>query len=67
LYISLHDTNADTWSEPVYMGDTINANSTDRFPVISPDGKYLFYTRYNGSNSMDVYWVSTRIVDRFRK
>ena len=40
----------------------------DRFPAISPDGKYLFFTRYNGyENSMDVYWVSAKIIDRLRE
>jgi Tol biopolymer transport system component len=67
LYISLHDTISDTWSEPINFGEPINTNSTDRFQAISPDGKYLFYTCYNGDNHMDVFWVSAKIIDRLRE
>jgi Tol biopolymer transport system component len=73
IYISLHDTLADTWSEPINLGEPINKNlpsylGIDRFPAISPDGKYLFFTRYNGyGNDMDVFWVSAKIIDRLRE
>jgi Tol biopolymer transport system component len=67
LYISFHDTISDAWSEPINFGEPINTNSTDRFAAISPDGKYLFYTSNNGDNSMDVFWVSTKIIDRLRQ
>ena len=68
IYISFHDTLTDTWSEPINAGEPINTYETDRFPAISPDGKYLFFTRYNGfGNDMDVFWVSAKIIDRLRK
>jgi Tol biopolymer transport system component len=73
IYISFHDTLTDTWSEPVNLEEPINKNQPsylgiDRFPAISPDGKYLFFTRYNGyGNDMDVFWVSAKIIDRLRE
>ena len=66
LYISFHDTISDTWSEPINFREPINGICT-RFAAISPDGKYLFFTRYNGENSQDVFWVSTKIIDRLRE
>jgi Tol biopolymer transport system component len=74
IYISFHDTLSDTWSEPVNMGELINKNlqpsylGIDRFPAISPDGKYLFFSRYNGyNNDCDVFWVSANIIDRLKE
>lgn len=31
------------WGEPINMGSDINTIEWDRFPHVSPDGKYLFY------------------------
>ncbi len=57
LYIAFHDTLTDQWTKPVSMGSTINTAYQERFPNISPDGKYLFFTRNNASNQHDIYWV----------
>jgi Tol biopolymer transport system component len=68
LYISFHDIPADTWSEPINMGGPINTATQETYPTVSPDNKYLFFTRYtNEKSSMDVYWVSAKIIDRLRK
>lgn len=42
------------WGSPVNMGDKINTNEWERFPVVSPDGKYLFFTR-GGSITSNLY------------
>jgi Tol biopolymer transport system component len=50
------------------MGGLINTATQETYPTVSPDGKYLFFTRYtNEKSSMDVYWVSAKIIDRLRK
>lgn len=68
IYISFHDTINDMWSEPINLGEPINGICT-RFAAISPDGKYLFFTRWiDYENSQDVYWVSAKpIIDRLRE
>ncbi len=67
LYISFHDIPNDTWSEPVGMGESINTKTQESYPTLSPDGKYLFFTRYNYNNkSMDVYWVSAGIIEKLK-
>ena len=38
-----------------------------RFPNVSPDGKYLFFTRDNGDRRDDVYWMDAGIIDELRK
>jgi len=68
LFISFHDIVNDTWSEPINMGEPINTESQEAFPTVSPDGKYLFFTRWtNEENDMDIYWVSTKFIDRLRR
>jgi hypothetical protein len=71
LYISFHDINLDTWTEPINMGASINSDKEERFPGLSPDGKYLFFTRLTRSGfpdfDHDVFWVSAKIIDRLRE
>lgn len=68
LYISFHDIINDTWSEPVNMGTLINTSVQETFPVVSSDGRYLFFTRWTSeSTDMDVYWVSAKIIEKLKK
>ncbi|MFA6484211.1 MAG: hypothetical protein WCW62_16660, partial [Bacteroidales bacterium] len=68
LYISFHDIHNDNWSEPINLGEPINTGSQESFPTVSPDGKYLFFTRWtNEENDMDIYWVSTRFINKLRE
>ncbi len=50
-----------TWSDAVNLGDTINTAGTNFCPMVSPDGKYLFY-----SAGRDIYWVSSEVIHRLR-
>jgi len=65
LYISFQ-TKKGTWTEPKNMGDDINSNGYDYCPILSPDGKYLFFTR-NINRNGDIYWVDARIIEKLRK
>ena len=60
LYISFRDKTGN-WSESVNMGDSINTEKHELCPFVSPDGKYLFYTR-----NQDIYWVSTNILGKYK-
>ncbi len=42
LYVSFRR-NDDTWTEAINLGPTINERFNERYPSVSPDGKYLFY------------------------
>jgi Tol biopolymer transport system component len=67
LYISFHNINEDTWSEPVSLGEPINTRGQDSSPGVSPDGKYLFFTRPNAGHQADIFWVSSKIIDTLRE
>jgi len=66
LYICFRNQDG-SWTEPVNMGEPINSKGLERFPAVSPDGKYLFYTQATPGTDEDVYWVSSTIIDRLRK
>lgn len=34
--------------------------------MVSPDGKYLFFTRPTPGHSHDVYWVSAGIIENLK-
>jgi hypothetical protein len=51
-----------TWSQPQILPDSINTSGQERFPMVSPDGKYLFFTRPTPGHAHDVYWVNTAAI-----
>lgn len=68
LYISFYNKQTNTWSKPLSAGELINTQSQETFPVVSPDGKYLFFTRWTDEkNDMDVYWVSTKFIEKLKE
>ncbi len=64
LYISFKQEDG-TWSKAKNMGDVINTKTTDYAASLSPDGKYFFYTS-NVEGSSDIYWVSSKVIDRLK-
>lgn len=64
LYVCFKDGN-DIWGEPINLGPEINTEISERFPVVSPDGKYLFFMRH--TETWDIFWVSTEIFKELKK
>ncbi len=64
LYVRFKDSEGN-WGTPISLGDKINSDQWERFPVVSPDGKYLFFTR-GGSSVSNLYWVSTQVIENLR-
>jgi hypothetical protein len=57
LYISFRKPDM-TWTEPVSLGPKINDGLAHRWgQYVTPDGKYLFYTRGTSSKDSVVFWV----------
>jgi Tol biopolymer transport system component len=50
-----------TWSEPRGIDVGLPAG----LPIISPDGKFLFFTAGERGKS-DIYWVDARIIEELR-
>jgi Tol biopolymer transport system component len=59
LMISFRDKNGE-WQDAIEMGP-IFVNT--RFPSVSPDGKYLFFTKYTQGGHEDFYWMDAKIIE----
>lgn len=64
LYISIRD-NDGFWSEPQNLGSTVNSKAYDVCGSVSPDGKYLFFSRFIEGKS-NIYWVSANIIEELK-
>lgn len=60
LYISIKNKDGN-WSEPRNLGKIINSEFEERFPYISPDGKYFFYGS-NKNGKMNIYWINASAI-----
>ena len=58
LMISFRQDNEE-WATPVELGEKFK---NARFPSVSPDGKYLFFTKYAAHSSEDFYWVDATFI-----
>ena len=76
LYISFKQKDG-SWGKIINMGDRINTEANERFPNVTPDGKYLFFnstkkiqgadTNGPGNGQGDVYWVDAKIIEELRR
>lgn len=55
-----------SWSVPVNMGANINSANDEYGPRVTPDGKYMFFTREERGKTMDIYWVSASIISSLK-
>ena len=57
-----------TWTNPKNLGSPINTNIHDYGAYVSPDGKYLFFSRYSDQTGRaNTYWVKIdNIIDSLR-
>jgi len=61
LYITFQKPDG-TWTEPQSLGDKINTHNKESNASLSPDGKYLFFSR-----SEDIYWVRSDFINEIKK
>ncbi|MBN2484620.1 MAG: PD40 domain-containing protein [Bacteroidales bacterium] len=67
LMISFRNIKTGVWSEPINMGSPINTWAQERFPSVTQDGKYLFFTRWTQNNNQDIFWVSSEVIERLKE
>ena len=60
IFISFKN-NANQWSEPKNLSKAMGIETAASQPIISPDGKYLFY--YYNEN---IYWISTEKINEIK-
>ena len=65
LYLSPRQADG-SWGDPASLGAPVNTEWQERFPALSPDGKYLFFTRSTEHHSHDIFWVDASTVPALR-
>jgi L-ascorbate metabolism protein UlaG (beta-lactamase superfamily) len=65
IYISRRQPDG-SWTDPENLGEPVNTRTHEAFPGVSPDGKYLFFTRWMRGRKHDVYWVEAASVPALR-
>ena len=66
LYITFKNENG-AWKEPVNMGPAINqGHIITRFPRLSPDGRYLFFSKLISMYNDRIYWVDIGYIENLK-
>lgn len=63
LYVSFRHP-AGTWGPLTHLGDVINTELTDYCPMVTPDGRFFFFSRRTAQGG-DVHWAHARVLDQF--
>jgi len=50
-----------SWSQAVNLGPKVNTRGHERFPSVTPDGRYLMFLRV--TDGSDIYWVDAGIME----
>ncbi|MEM7280429.1 MAG: hypothetical protein AAF438_02185 [Pseudomonadota bacterium] len=61
LYISFREDNG-SWGQGIHMGENINSSEADYCPMVTPDGKYFYFTQ-----GEEIMWVDSGIIDTYRE
>jgi Tol biopolymer transport system component len=64
LYVSFKDKEGQ-WTSANNLGKDINSEARERFPSLSPDGKYIFFTRRD-SDFNEIFWVDAKIIEELK-
>lgn len=62
LYVAFQKPNG-SWTKPQNLGKKVNTAGYDYAPSISPDGRYLFFTRDGLNHQGDIYWIGAEIIN----
>jgi len=64
LYFSVREKDG-SWSKAVNMGEIINSRLTEQAPLVSPDGRYLFFTSDRAQKgNKDIYWIEMKSIKK---
>jgi len=62
IYVSFRKQDG-SWTGAKKMGKGVNSKAFETTPVVSPDGKYLFFVSQRDTDVGNVYWVDARIIE----
>jgi hypothetical protein len=53
------------WAEPVKLGPEVNSPSIELCPMVTADGKFLFFLSQRDGES-HAYWAKAEVIDKLR-
>lgn len=57
----------ESWSKPINLGNAVNSDFNETCPSLTPDGKYMFFSRYNEAGGLsNIYWADAQLIESFR-
>ena len=65
LYIGFRGSDGE-WCAPVCLGPEINSPRQELCPMVSPDGRYLFFISQRDRQESGVYWVRADFLEALR-
>ncbi len=67
LYVAFRNSE-NKWGDPIKLEAPISSSEfSETCPCLSPDEKYIFFSRYNDTNNKsDFYWVRADIIDNLK-
>ncbi len=65
LYVSFQAADRD-WTKAINLGDSVNTEGYDLAPIVSPDGKYLFFFRTRCGDKNGIYWMDAKIIQELK-
>jgi WD40-like Beta Propeller Repeat len=69
LYVSFRRPDG-TWTPSKNVGETVNTEANEDFPLVSPDGRFLFFSRYtketDGREQGDIHRVAADFLKSLR-
>jgi Tol biopolymer transport system component len=69
IYISFKQKDG-TWGNAINLGDKTNTKAWEASASVTPDGKYLFFSRNVGSDkfeNVDIFWVDAEVIYALKK
>lgn len=65
IYVSFRRPDG-SWTFATKLGCGINSGTFESTPIVSPDGKYLFFISQKNSRAGDAYWVNAGIIEELK-
>lgn len=62
LYVSFRRRDGG-WGTAKNLGPAVNTTANERFPTVSPDGKYFFFLRNDPQGDSSFYWIDAAIIE----
>jgi len=54
------------WTKPINLGITVNSIFDEKSANVTPDGKYLIFSRRSEGQALKLFWVSTEVIENVR-